>query len=197
MDAKLSGKKSLALALAKSRSGKMKEYHLVWLDAHSDRTEKWLLDRLADGFDIHHLDGNHENNISTNLILVECQDHMLLHSGVSDVSLSRMSKRASALRHEKPKQSKLVTYRLAYEMFGKGLSWRQISAHFGWSEKARPGSKARIYAYKWSQMTGLNWPPMLKREPILDLPKIVVRPPLEPWMVAQYPWMQDDRVQFK
>jgi len=57
----------------------MKEYHSVWLAAHPHRSEEWLQERFRDGFDIHHIDGNHENNRSENLVLIEASDHMRLH----------------------------------------------------------------------------------------------------------------------
>lgn len=60
----------------------MEIYHEVWLSAHPGRTKDWLLEKLKDGFDIHHLDGNHDNNAAENLILVEGSDHFRLHSGV-------------------------------------------------------------------------------------------------------------------
>lgn len=56
-------------------------YHLTWLSAHPWRTEQWLRDRLADGFDIHHLDGSHSNNDPANLVLIDHADHLALHSG--------------------------------------------------------------------------------------------------------------------
>lgn len=36
---------------------------------------KWLRERLADGFDVHHLDGDHDNDHPSNLILLETVDH--------------------------------------------------------------------------------------------------------------------------
>ena len=59
----------------------MQDYHYVWLVAHPHRTENWLRDRLRDGFDIHHVDGNKANNIAANLALIEHTDHMALHGG--------------------------------------------------------------------------------------------------------------------
>ena len=57
----------------------MREYHIKWLAAHQDRTAEWLSERLKDGFDIHHIDGNALNNEPSNLVLIEHQDHMGLH----------------------------------------------------------------------------------------------------------------------
>lgn len=37
--------------------------------------------QLADGFHVHHVDGNAENNKAENLILIEGSDHIGLHSG--------------------------------------------------------------------------------------------------------------------
>jgi hypothetical protein len=54
-------------------------YHRAWLSKHPERTEAWLRDRPRDGFDVHHLDGNHSNDEPSNLALVEHHDHMDLH----------------------------------------------------------------------------------------------------------------------
>ena len=60
--------------------GKPQEYHLVWLESHPNRTEEWLKRQFAEGFHIHHLDGDHGNNEPWNLVLIEKQDHRRLHN---------------------------------------------------------------------------------------------------------------------
>lgn len=57
----------------------LRAYHKAWLSAHPDRDEAWLQGALAWGFDVHHMDCNHENNDPANLVLIECVDHMRLH----------------------------------------------------------------------------------------------------------------------
>lgn len=52
-------------------------YHLAWLSAHPARSAEWLSAMLADGFDVHHIDGDHSNDATTNLALIETQDHAL------------------------------------------------------------------------------------------------------------------------
>lgn len=59
----------------------MQSYHYAWLSVHPERTEQWLKERLADGFHVHHIDGNHDNNDPKNLVLIESGDHMMLHNG--------------------------------------------------------------------------------------------------------------------
>lgn len=54
-------------------------HHASWLVAHPDRDAAWLVAVLADGFDIHHLDGNHANDDPANLVLIESEDHARLH----------------------------------------------------------------------------------------------------------------------
>lgn len=68
----------------------LKEYHLNWLIAHPHRTQEWLADKLKDGFDIHHLDGDHSNNSKENLVLIDHSDHMYLH-GMNLGTLGRMA----------------------------------------------------------------------------------------------------------
>ena len=57
----------------------MKPHHEGWLNDHPDRTEEWLKDKLKDGFDVHHIDGNHDNDDPKNLALIEGADHMRMH----------------------------------------------------------------------------------------------------------------------
>lgn len=58
-------------------------HHVAWLSAHPHRTEEWFRQQTKDGFDVHHLDGNHDNNDPRNLVLIEHTDHMALHNGGS------------------------------------------------------------------------------------------------------------------
>lgn len=60
----------------------METYHLAWLTMHPNRNEEWLQEKLKEGFDVHHIDGNHGNNEPTNLVLIEHLDHMRLHGSV-------------------------------------------------------------------------------------------------------------------
>ena len=57
----------------------MHKHHFIWLRKYPHRTETWLQEKLDDGFHIHHQDGNHANNASRNLILIEGNDHLELH----------------------------------------------------------------------------------------------------------------------
>lgn len=57
----------------------MKPHHKSWLEAHPDRHIQWFEERLNDGFEVHHLDGNHQNDEPLNLVLIEAVDHRRLH----------------------------------------------------------------------------------------------------------------------
>lgn len=61
----------------------LETYHYAWLSAHPERTEKWLIGILAQGFAIHHMDGDHHNDDPKNLVLIESGDHMMIHNGVA------------------------------------------------------------------------------------------------------------------
>ena len=68
--------------MAKSGHTRLEPHRQAWLDAHPERDETWLRRMAKEGFDIHHVDGDHENNDPLNLVLIEHQDHFMLHSGV-------------------------------------------------------------------------------------------------------------------
>lgn len=57
----------------------LEQHHIVWLANHPDRSEEWLKAILKQGFEVHHVDGDHDNNSPRNLILMERNDHRELH----------------------------------------------------------------------------------------------------------------------
>lgn len=81
VDAPVAGPSSPAFEERRMAFPKISPHHQAWLDAHPHRTATWLRSMVADGFDVHHVDGNRENNDSTNLVLIERRDHSLLHYG--------------------------------------------------------------------------------------------------------------------
>jgi len=62
----------------------LKPWHYAWLMSHPHRSWKWLSDMLKHGFDIHHIDGEKSNNSPSNLVLIECTDHMMLHGSTAN-----------------------------------------------------------------------------------------------------------------
>jgi hypothetical protein len=57
----------------------LRDHHKAWLAAHPDRSADWLKRMLVEGFQVHHIDGDHDNNHPSNLALIEGNDHMRLH----------------------------------------------------------------------------------------------------------------------
>lgn len=60
---------------------KLTDYHRAWLSENPSVEIKQLRAWLKEGFDIHHLDGDHANNSPNNLVLIWGPDHMMLHNG--------------------------------------------------------------------------------------------------------------------
>jgi hypothetical protein len=119
----------------------LQSYHLVWLLLHPDRSEAWLRDKFSEGFDIHHLDGDHANDKPENLVLIEHADHMRLHGMTGNGRLRRVAQIG-------PRLSTLNTGKIAYNSRLRGQSWRQIG---------RVGmASAKVFA----KSNGLSWPPI-------------------------------------
>jgi len=57
----------------------MQIHHRFWLQGHPNCTEEWLKQRIAEGFCIHHIDHDHNNNDVSNLALIYGTDHTRLH----------------------------------------------------------------------------------------------------------------------
>lgn len=150
-------------ASAVSGHVRLKAYHRVWLSVHPNRSEQWLLDRMADGFDIHHMDGDHSNNCPENLILIEHADHMRLHTGADlfgDVDyLKRVAKRWRRVRSLGADRQSEGAF--AYEQKAAApIGWGVVALRFEKQFGARV-SKQRVYgiARQYAHERGLLWPP--------------------------------------
>ena len=120
----------------------VKDYHKAWLSAHADRTEKWLCQQLADGFDVHHIDGDRANNAPFNLVLIERADHTRLH------------RRSTNLLRSLPDPTPARLARVEAE---GGSAYRARANSGGWAGQARSSVRwARMYA----DLHQLAWPPI-------------------------------------
>lgn len=130
----------------------LESYHYAWLSNHPDRTEEWLKERLADGFDVHHLDRRHNNDTPSNLVLMEAHDHMRLHGSslFRPVGKSKDSKIAE----------KLAVARSVYDLRQRtGLPWKDVGAAILGATSARnPGNRACSLARFAADQDGLAWP---------------------------------------
>ena len=122
----------------------MKKYHEVWLETRSHRTKEWLEQRLQDGFDIHHLDGDHSNNRYDNLVLIDHSDHMMIHNGTTPMVLGRRTKG--------PTRRTLQRGAVAYLMRSQGKGWIEINRVM--KTGVANNQSAKVYA----DMHGLPWP---------------------------------------
>ncbi len=130
------------------------EHHLVWLRSHPHRSHKWLKERLSDGFDVHHIDGDHSNNNPDNLVLIEHVDHMRLH-GMSN-SIGRIRSSMSG-----PRKSTLERGQAAYQMIVKIVEedpllnspWQAVELALS-IKRSVARSSARTYALH----NDLPWP---------------------------------------
>ena len=133
----------------------MEIYHKVWLRSHPERDEAWLIERLRDGFDIHHMDGNHQNNEPSNLVLIESRDHMRLHGCDRLRKLALSSEQKAAVCQEVYEAAKRITSRS--DISKRDQSWEAISVELGCSS-ATARRRAQIHADR----NGLSWP-LIKR----------------------------------
>lgn len=104
----------------------MEEYHKVWLEAHPERTEEWLQARLKDGFNIHHMDGDHSNNIPANLVLIDGEDHLRLHglpAGHWTIFRRGGFRKPKTAKEPKPERVKLPPFVRKKKRRIKRISW--------------------------------------------------------------------------
>lgn len=136
----------------------LQPYHYAWLSAHPGRNKDWLRFMLKAGFDIHHMDGDHDNNDPSNLVLIEHTDHMRLHgmTGPGRVKMQHVVEAAKQARRKKF----LAEGKLAYETAVR-LRETATSASGIWVCTAREtklGAQAINRAKFWATENKLEWP---------------------------------------
>ena len=136
----------------------LQKYHYAWLSAHPERTKDWLRFMMKAGFDIHHLDGDHDNNSSENLVLIEHRDHMRLH-GMQGKGRIQM-RHVLAAKQAKRKEVFLEEGKRAYEA---ALQVRETATYASgiWTETGRisgVGGRALLRAALWAKENNLEWP---------------------------------------
>lgn len=143
------------------RSGRLKSYHWAWLGVTPRVNASWLLDRLEDGFDMHHIDGDHSNDDPNNLVLIYHPDHIMIHCGKRPVGNFRNLVGV----HPGPKRGTLIRGKVAYayalraEKSGERRVWINASDEVESVLNLPRGegnaqSAAKVYALHH----GLRWP---------------------------------------
>lgn len=135
----------------------LKSYHENWLTIHPQRSREWLKKQLRDGFDIHHLDRDHNNDCPENLVLIECDDHMRIHGG-------GLLGRFSMIKKKKGPSYELLQFgKMAYEEMMKiNTSWGEIGEILG-IKFANRGEQCSRAAKVYATTNNLKWP--IKRLP--------------------------------
>lgn len=117
----------------------------AWLEAHPYRTWDWLQRIQLEGFDIHHIDGNRDNNSPDNLILVETSDHEgVIHGRLRSIA-EQIQRRLDA------KNKRETAGEKAYRLRKLRLSWSEIDAFL----KVRASN---MYARAYALSDGRPWP---------------------------------------
>ena len=129
----------------------LENYHKVWLANHPDYDEAWLQTALKAGFDIHHLDGNHNNDAFENLLLIESCDHLRLHG-----QIQRLFGNRGAWSTDKSYRAKLGED--SYKMRCAGWSWPNIAKELGYGDKQSPTAYALNVAKAHADYYKKQWP---------------------------------------
>ena len=117
----------------------------AWLSDHPTRSEAWLDRIIAEGFDLHHIDGDYTNNNPYNLLLVETDDHRaVLHNIKISVAVN-VENRLQCRRTRLTKGEK------AYQLRQLGLGWADADAFLRITS-------SNMYARQFALINKLPWP---------------------------------------
>lgn len=129
----------------------LKPHHAAWLSRHPHRSSEWLTNALRDGFDVHHLDGNAENNSPDNLLLIEASDHTQILHGLM---LVRAIGCVPGRRKPSIGERKLERGRIAYEARrDHRWPWLECSGRAGCTP-----NQAERWAKAYALANNLPWP---------------------------------------
>ena len=115
-------------------------------------TEEFLQQAMTAGFDIHHVDGDHDNNDPDNLVLIWSGDHMAVLHG-----LKKFAGRGNGvwMTYKELAELKLTKGERAYKLRLNGDPWEGMEIPNG-----------MLCAKHYAKVNDLEWPvPLPKREP--------------------------------
>lgn len=118
---------------------------------------------LAQGFQVHHMDGNHFNDDPANLVLIEGSDHMRLHG-----MKTRLPDELLHTRRRKHAE-RLAQGKAMYEERLSGTSWREaVHLHMQSDREIFEVNASRgiVLAKEYAVDAGREWP--------IDVPKVLL-----------------------
>lgn len=140
-----------------------KPHHKAWLEANPHRSAEWLKDRLRDGFHVHHIDCDHENNDPDNLLLLDGVDHMRLHALPIGRELKRLARaRLVYAAATNPRETEgwrvgAVCYALRQNGWG-GYAISKVIAYCRGDQHLMSEPSVNMAAKKFAKQEGLEWP---------------------------------------
>lgn len=126
----------------------MEESHIVWLKHHGVEPE-FLMQAVLNGFEIHHLDGDHDNNDPLNLVLIYDKDHYQLHGIYHDTKLNRTWQDVLA-----EQKAKITKGQIAYNLRTSGAKWAEVATQVSASIP-----NTMTMARRYAKLNSLAWPP--------------------------------------
>lgn len=129
----------------------MQDAHKIWLDHHPEYDEFWLSQATQAGFDIHHIDSNHDNNDIDNLLLIEKADHARLHGKIQPSHNGRDCW-ANA-------KNKLRLGESAYMLrTSSAMTWDAIALELGYIDNPCRAAYATNVARYYAKFNSKQWP---------------------------------------
>ncbi len=122
-------------------------YHKIWMEKHGVSAE-WMEQALRNGFDIHHVDGDHTNNEPGNLVMIYHGDHFQFHGGSPGLR-NLVNIKGKWVDKEEWEAQSLSDGRKAYEIRASGKPWLDVKAQI---------PSAWHKAKKFAQHSGKEWP---------------------------------------
>jgi len=129
----------------------LSKHHEVWLKDHPEYDEWWLSQAISAGFDVHHLDEDHDNNDPYNLVLIEKKDHSKLHGRTQACGDKARNRWENAKERIKLGES---AYNIRLE---EGYTWRKIAEMLGYYDGDQGTLVLNIASY-YAKHNKKTWP---------------------------------------
>lgn len=132
-----------------------KAHHLAWMEGNHAEPD-FLYQAIMNGFQVHHVDGDHSNNDPLNLVLIYDRDHKKLH-GLTFHRFDESSQEPRKWEDLRGYYEERVNKgKAAYELRQTPMTWKQVA------EKMEcQASNALQYAQAYARAKRLPWPPIM------------------------------------
>ncbi len=131
----------------------------AWLTKHPNVSQQWLVGAQSEGFELHHIDCNHDNDSPDNILLIFGRDHKYIHGISSSFGLMANKSRDAWICKRESDYIRIKLGEKGYTLRQSGMKWPDVGIALGYAgRRGQQGGSAANATRQYAKYNKLTWP---------------------------------------